>query len=71
MGTKTIRVSDEVYDRLKARKREEESFSDLLARLTDRRTVFEKGFGALSDVDFEAGLDELDSRMERSFGASR
>ena len=25
---------------------------------------FEQGFGALSDVDFEAGLDELDRRFE-------
>lgn len=61
---KTIRISEEVYDRLEAHKLEDESYSALLARLTDRRPGFEKGFGAMSEVDFEAGLEELDTRME-------
>lgn len=70
MGTKTIRVRDEVYQRLKARKRPDESFSDLLDRLTDRDTQFDAGFGALADVDFEAALGELDERLEREFRSS-
>lgn len=70
MGTRTIRVRDEVYDRLKARKRPDESFSDLLDRLADRDAGFEQGFGALSDVDFGAGLDELDERLDESFRGS-
>lgn len=70
MGTKTIRVRDEVYQRLKARKRPDESFSDLLDRLTDRDTQFDIGFGALADVDFEGALDELDERLEREFRPS-
>lgn len=60
MGTKTIRVRDDVYEELKAHKRPDESFSDLIERLTDRTGGFEEGFGAVSDVDFERGLDELD-----------
>ena len=68
MGTRTIRVRDDVYERLKARKRPDESFSDLLDRLTDRDTPFEAGFGALADVDFAGALHELDDRLENEFG---
>lgn len=67
MGTKTIRVRDEVYEELEAHKRPDESFSDLIERLTDRTGGFEKGFGALSDVDFERGLEELDQRFDDAF----
>ena len=67
MGTRTIRVRDEVYERLKARKRPNESFSDLLDRLTNRDEAFERGFGALADVDFESTLETLDASLEEEF----
>lgn len=70
MGTKTIRVKEEVYERLRACKRPDESFSDLLDRLTDRDAQFERGFGALADVEFEDGLAELDERLDESFRGS-
>lgn len=70
MGTKTIRVREEVYEQLRAQKRPDESFSDLLSRLTDRESQFERGFGAFEEVDFERGLDELDDRLESAFGRS-
>lgn len=69
MGTKTIRVREDVYERLKARKRPDESFSDLLDRLTDRDSQFDKGFGTMADVDFEDGLAELDERLDAAFRA--
>jgi predicted CopG family antitoxin len=71
MGTKTIRVSEDVYEQLAACKRPDESFTELLDRLVDRDSQFERGFGALSEVDIEAGLDELDGRLEEAFGRSR
>jgi len=71
MGTKTIRVRDDVYEDLKAHKRPDESFSDLIERLTDRTGGFEEGFGALSDVDFERGLDELDERFDEAFRGTK
>lgn len=67
MGTKTIRVREEVYAELEAQKRPDESFSDLLERLTDRTNGFEQGFGALAAVDFENGLEELDERLDAEF----
>lgn len=36
MGTKTISLSDDAYERLKAKKREGESFSDVVRRLFPR-----------------------------------
>ena len=54
MGTKTIGVRDDVYERLKARKREDESFTDLMNRLLDETTVeWREGFGTLSAQDAE------------------
>lgn len=63
MGTKTIGVRDDVYERLKARKREDESFTDLVNRLLDETTAdWREGFGTL-DAD-EA--DELERAVEKS-----
>jgi len=51
MGTKSLTVTDEAYDRLKEHKREGESFTDTILRLTgDDRDVM-KGFGMMSDVE--------------------
>ena len=57
MGTKTISLADDAYERLKARKREGESFSDVVRRLTDM-TDLEKYHGVLSDETAEE-LEEV------------
>ncbi|MFB6228263.1 MAG: antitoxin VapB family protein [Halobacteriales archaeon] len=63
MGSKTIGIKDDVYERLKARKREDESFTDLMGRLLDESTVdWREGFGTL-DAD-EA--EELQRAAEAS-----
>ena len=41
MSTKTISITREAYDRLRARKGPEESFTDVILRLTDRRPLAE------------------------------
>lgn len=54
MGTKTIGLDDEAYERLSAEKRDDESFSETVKRLTE--TVAEdwrKGFGSYADRDFD------------------
>jgi predicted CopG family antitoxin len=64
MGTKTIGVREEVYERLKAQKRPDESFTDLLNRLLDESTAdWREGFGTLSTADAQA--------LEEAVAASR
>lgn len=70
MGTKTIGLRDDVYERLKARKREDESFTDLMDRLLDEATVdWREGFGTLSAEEADE-LEEVvaDSRDQLAAG---
>ena len=39
MATKTITITKEAYERLRARKEQDESFSDVILRLTERRPL--------------------------------
>jgi predicted CopG family antitoxin len=41
LGTKNISISDEAYSRLAAQKKENESFTDVVNRLTGKRSVLE------------------------------
>jgi len=72
MGTKTIGIRDDVYKRLKARKREDESFTDLMNRILDDTTVdWREGFGTLSKGEADE-LEQIveDSRDQTSEGLS-
>ena len=63
MGTKTIGLRDDVYKRLKARKREDESFTDLVNRLLDEEQIdWREGFGTLDAEEAE----ELERAVETS-----
>ncbi|PSP78138.1 hypothetical protein BRC81_08845 [Halobacteriales archaeon QS_1_68_20] len=68
MGTKTIRVSETAYERLAARKREGESFSDVIERLTDDQPDIYAGFGAWEGTDkgdnAREAADELNADVE-------
>lgn len=57
MGNRTIPLADDAYERLKDEKREDESFSDVVRRLTDDVTISEY-YGTLSDETADE-LDEL------------
>lgn len=73
MGTKTIGITEEVYDKLRARKRDDESFTDVIDRLVDESTTeWRDGFGTLESDD----ADELrrfvsDSRERTGEGLAR
>ena len=73
MGTKTVGLQDDVYKRLKARKRDDESFTDLVDRLLDESTAnWREGFGTLPEDE----ADELErvvteSRSRTSEGLSK
>lgn len=60
MGTKTISLADDAYERLKAEKREGESFSDVVRRLTTGVRLSDY-YGVLS----EDAADDLESVIER------
>jgi predicted CopG family antitoxin len=63
LGTKTIGLREDVYDRLKARKRQGESFTDLIDRLLAEADVdWRDGFGSLDVEDME----ELERHAARS-----
>ncbi len=64
MGTKTIGIRDDVYKRLKFRKRDDESFTDLVDRILDEtRADWQEGFGTLDEEEAE--------KLERAVEASR
>lgn len=41
MGTRNISISDEAYTRLASRKRVNESFTDVINRITGKRSILE------------------------------
>lgn len=54
MATKTIGIKEEVYDRLAAEKREDESFTETIARLLDEtQSDWRRGFGRYSGQEGE------------------
>ena len=63
MGTKTIGLREDVYERLKSRKREGESFTDVVDRLIDESSAdWEDTFGTLPSEEAE----ELERAVARS-----
>jgi len=51
MGTKTLTITEEAYERLRGRKRPDESFTDTILRITDPERDPMAGFGAMNDVE--------------------
>lgn len=65
MGTKTIRLDDEAYERLATRKRGDESFSDVIKRLAGERSLLEIA-GVLSDEEAADVRDAIAESREAS-----
>ncbi|MFC6753688.1 antitoxin VapB family protein [Halorubrum tibetense] len=62
--SKSIRLSEDAYERLEARKREEETFSDVVLRLAGERSLLELA-GVLSDEEADAFREAIDERRDR------
>lgn len=60
MGTKTITIKDEVYDRLKRLKKEGESFTELIDRLIEKRSILE-----LSELTDKKEAKSLENTMKK------
>jgi predicted CopG family antitoxin len=65
--SKTITVTEDAYDRLTALKREDESFSELVVRLTERADpmAFAGSCPGLAD-HVEAAREDLDDDLEET-----
>lgn len=68
MGTKSLTITEEAYDRLGEHKREDESFTETILRLTGAERDRLKGFGAMREVTgfreaVESTRDELDTDL--------
>ena len=60
MGTRTLTVTEEAYERLASIKKEGESFSEVINRMTGRRDIMDF-FGVLSEdaaVELERNIKE-------------
>ena len=51
MGTKSLTITDEAYERLQEHKRDDESFTETILRLTGAQRDLMEGFGAMGDVE--------------------
>lgn len=75
MGTKTVRLDDDVYERIKSRKREDETFSEAIDRLTSEWTLLDFADGdspadpdrhrELIERSEQAGTEDSENRLER------
>lgn len=68
MGSKNLTVTEEAYDRLKSHKRPDESFTDVVMRITRGDKDPLKGLGAWSGTDHAERVEqtrkELNEEME-------
>ena len=66
MSTKTISITEDAYERLKSKKKERESFSDVINRITNKKPLSDF-FGILKKEDG----DSLEKYIEESRKQSR
>ena len=65
MGTKTISLADDAYEKLKAHKQEGESFSDVVRRLAGGVTLAE--FHGVLNEDTADQLEEIVDNRRREY----
>ncbi len=66
MSTKTISITTEAYERLKIRKKENESFTDVINRIAGKESITEyAGFLSKESIDdLEKSIKELRKRSK-------
>ncbi len=65
---KSLTITEEAYERLKVHKREGESFTETIIRITGGERDLLNGFGAMTDIDgfadaVESHRSELDADL--------
>ena len=66
MATKTISITEEAYERLRTNKMENESFTDVINRITNKRSIMELA-GILTNKE----ADELKKNISEIRAASK
>jgi predicted CopG family antitoxin len=68
MATKSLTITEEAYESLKAHKHEDESFTETVLRLTDGKRDVWEGHGALVEVEgFREGVEEVREELNEDF----
>lgn len=68
MATKTLTITEEAYESLKAHKHADESFTETVLRLTGGERDVWKGHGALADVEgVREGAEEVREELNADF----
>ncbi|WP_129116691.1 antitoxin VapB family protein [Halegenticoccus tardaugens] len=67
MGTKNISLTEEAYETLKARKRPNESFTDVVLREFGGEKDVWKGFGKLEGMGLREAFEEQRAEFDRDF----
>lgn len=62
MATKTITITEEAYKRLKQSKKDDESFSTVITRMTGNARLVRQLFGVLSKEE----ADRLEARIKEN-----
>jgi len=65
MPTRTISITEEAYERLKIRKEKNESFTDVINRVTGKRDIMEFA-GILSSEDADKIKEHIKKRRQAS-----
>lgn len=71
MGTKSITITEEAYERLKAHKRPDESFTDVINRLAGSEDDLLKGFGLLAGEIDRDGYDQRREAFDEAYARHR
>lgn len=69
MGSKMVRLDEDVYERIKAEKQDDETFSEAIARLTAGYTLLDFA-GGWTEADVEA-FEEIQEQAEARNRADR
>lgn len=69
MATKTITLTDEAYEQLREMKRGDESFTDVVLRVTDSDRDVMKGFGSWADTDLREAVETARDKFDNDFEA--
>ncbi len=65
MATKSLTITEEAYKRLKEHKRDGESFTDTILRITGENRDVMKGFGSMADTDgFREAVESTRTQLD-------